>query len=55
MTAPELDYETKARVSIVAKDIFNRYLARDAENFIIIDPQLRQIVYDKFGYTEPNL
>lgn len=51
---PELDDETKVRIAIVAKDIFSRYLARDADNFIILDAELRAKVFEKFGYTEPD-
>ena len=54
MAAPELDDETKVRIALVAKDIFNRYLAKDADNFFITDALLRQKVFEKFGYTEPN-
>lgn len=52
--APELDDETKVRIAIVAKDIFCRYLVRDADNYIILDPQLRAKVFEKFGYKEPS-
>lgn len=41
MPAPDLDEEGKNMVISVARDIFMRYIAKDAEKFIYLEPNLR--------------
>ena len=53
MPAPELDEEGKNMVVSVAHDIFMRYIAKDADKLIYLEPNLRQAVHLKFGYFEP--
>ena len=54
MPLPELDDQTKINLAIMARDIFSRYLARGCDNYIILEPKLREKVFAKFGYSEPN-